>query len=215
MKQSATRRPTAPATTRCTLLRSHMPNRIQCVAQAQFVMYIVVYTQILRYRASIKILSTRTLSKMRIARSMRRSPVVVYLHRHWAALQPSRYALPKLVKPLFEPPSCTGIQKIHWWWWWRRRRRRFADTADQHGYGGGVQALRSAWRFRRWREARSSQRRGYDCHQTSCPEQVWQHDWWREQWRFEWTGRHGTCWAQFSLLMLMLCPTHVQASKFM
>src|SRR5713101_5152517 len=117
----------------------------------------------------MKNLSTRKLSKMRIARSMRGVPVVVCLHRPWAALRPSRYALPELVGPLFEPPSGTGVQKIHigwrWWRWWRR----FADTADQHGYGRGVQALRSAWRFQQWREARRSQRRGYDRHQTSCP----------------------------------------------
>jgi hypothetical protein len=122
----------------------------------------------LRHRTSI--LSTRTLPKTRIAGSMRRVPVAIYLRRPWAALRPSRYALLKLAKPLFEPQSCTGTQKVHVWWW--RRWRRFADTVDQHGYGRGIQALRSAWRFQQWREARRSQRRGYDCHQTSCPEQV-------------------------------------------
>ena len=35
---------------------------------------------------------------MRINRSMRGVPEVVCLHRPWAALPPSRYALPKLVK---------------------------------------------------------------------------------------------------------------------
>jgi hypothetical protein len=98
-------------------------------------------------RASIQTLLTRTLSKMRIVKSMSRVPVVVCLHRPWVALRPSRYALPKLVRPLFKPPSSTGVEEIHIGWW-RRRWRRFAHTTDQHGYGRGVQALRSAWRCR-------------------------------------------------------------------
>ena len=42
MKQSAPRRPMAPVTTRCTHLRSHIPNRIECVARAQSIMRIII-----------------------------------------------------------------------------------------------------------------------------------------------------------------------------
>ena len=52
-------------------------------------------------------LSMRALSKTRIARPMRKAPVVVYLQHPWAALRPSRYAFPKRFNDsLFEPPSC-------------------------------------------------------------------------------------------------------------
>jgi hypothetical protein len=47
----------------------------------------------MRYRASMEIPSTRTLSNVRITRSMSRVPVVVCLHRPLAALRRSRYAL--------------------------------------------------------------------------------------------------------------------------
>jgi hypothetical protein len=88
---SPRRRLTAPATAPCTPMRSHTSTSIQCVAQAQFVMY-MPFTQILRrIRTSIIILSTRTLPKTRTVRSMSRV-LVGYLHRPWAALRPSRYA---------------------------------------------------------------------------------------------------------------------------
>jgi hypothetical protein len=50
------------------------------------------FTQILRRRTSISILSTRALHKTRTARSMSRVPVVGYPHRPWAVLRPYRYA---------------------------------------------------------------------------------------------------------------------------
>jgi hypothetical protein len=76
MKQSATRRTTALAKTRCTILRSHTSNRIN---------------------TSMENLSTRTQSKMRIVTSMRVVPVVICLHRPWAALRLSRHSRNSLV----------------------------------------------------------------------------------------------------------------------
>ena len=140
MKWSAMRRLTAPATAPSTPLRSHTSNRMQCVAWAQFAMYMQL-TQISRRRASTTNLSTRRVPKMRTARSMSKVPVINYLHRPWAALRPSRYARQNWFNPSFEPPSCIlGVQKVYIWWWWRRRRR-LAVTTDQHGYGRGFQAL--------------------------------------------------------------------------
>ena len=104
------------------------------------VMYMEL-TQILRRRVSMVNLSMRALSKTRIARPMRKAPVVVYLQHPWAALRPSRYACKnRFNNSSFEPPSCLGIQKVYIWWWWRWRWW-LAVTTDQHGYGRGFQAL--------------------------------------------------------------------------
>ena len=83
------------------------------------------FTQILRRRTSIIILSTRPLPKTRTVRSMGRVLVVGYLRHPWAVLRPSRYAC--------------QIRLFHCYLNLRRAQALKKFTSGGGGGGGGSQ----------------------------------------------------------------------------